>query len=45
MLQVISPRIVQQVPVKVIFEPEGIKDYKSLIIPAMSAVITVDVGK
>ncbi|BAZ09097.1 HlyD family secretion protein [Calothrix sp. NIES-4071] len=38
-------KIVQRVPVKVIFEPESIKDCESLIRPGMSAVITVNVGK
>ncbi|RUT06433.1 hypothetical protein DSM106972_026900 [Dulcicalothrix desertica PCC 7102] len=38
-------KIVQRVPVKVIFEPESLKDYESLIRPGMSAVITVNVGK
>jgi membrane fusion protein, multidrug efflux system len=38
-------KIVQRVPVKIIFEPESIKDYESLIRPGMSTVITVNVGK
>lgn len=38
-------KIVQRVPVKVIFEPESLKDYESLIRPGMSAVITVNVGE
>jgi membrane fusion protein, multidrug efflux system len=38
-------KIVQRVPVKVVFEPESIKNSQSLIIPGMSAVITVKVGR
>lgn len=38
-------KIVQRVPVKVVFEPESIKGYESLITPGMSVVISVNVGK
>lgn len=38
-------KIVQRVPVKVVFEPESIQGYESLITPGMSAIITVNVGK
>lgn len=35
-------KVVQRVPVKIVFNPESIKGYEALITPGMSAVVTVD---
>lgn len=36
-------KVVQRIPVKVVFDSESIKGYESRISPGMSAVVTVDV--
>lgn len=38
-------KIVQRVPVKVRFDRQSIKGYEQLVVPGMSAVVTVSVGK
>lgn len=35
-------KVVQRVPVKIVFDPQSIKGYESMITPGMSAVVTVD---
>ncbi|MCL1465593.1 HlyD family secretion protein [Argonema galeatum] len=36
-------KVVQRIPVKVVFDSDSIKDYESLISPGMSAVVSVEV--
>jgi membrane fusion protein (multidrug efflux system) len=35
-------KVVQRIPVKIVFDPQSIKGYESMITPGMSAVVTVD---
>jgi membrane fusion protein (multidrug efflux system) len=37
-------KIVQRVPVKILFDPRTTKGFESLIVPGMSAVVTVDLN-
>jgi membrane fusion protein (multidrug efflux system) len=37
-------KIVQRVPVKIVFDPESIKGFESMLLPGMSVVPTVDVS-
>lgn len=36
-------KVVQRVPVKIVFDPDSIKGYEAMIAPGMSAVVTVEV--
>ena len=35
-------KIVQRIPVKIVFDPQSIQGYESLIVPGMSAVVSVE---
>jgi membrane fusion protein (multidrug efflux system) len=37
-------KVVQRIPVKVVFDAASIRGYESLITPGMSAVVTVDLN-
>jgi membrane fusion protein (multidrug efflux system) len=34
-------KIVQRIPVKILFDPASIKEYEKLLVPGMSTVVTV----
>ena len=34
-------KIVQRIPVKILFDPDSVKGYENLLAPGMSAVVTV----
>jgi membrane fusion protein, multidrug efflux system len=38
-------KIVQRIPVKIVFDPQSIKGYETKITPGMSATVTVDIDK
>ncbi|MBC8124023.1 MAG: HlyD family secretion protein [Gemmatimonadaceae bacterium] len=37
-------KIVQRVPVKIVFDPESLKGYEDMLVPGMSTVVSVNVG-
>lgn len=37
-------KIVQRVPVKIVFDPESLKGYAGMLVPGMSTVVSVNVG-